>query len=287
MADIKPRYRFNRHMQNHGEEEDAELWLVSYADMMTLLFGFFVILFSMSVIDDKKLEEVSKQIAKTLGAKQDVNEQKTVKLDANISNPEEYMSALKTLGTLLNLGNSADIVVQRLESVGAVSGDAKAAKEILKDTLVGNKGVGNYFQFGDNSTFDLEISQINLPASEIFNSGSVKISDRGMDLLNEINQSLKKIDGLVKIEVIGHTDSSPIGNPGSFLGSNWVLSASRAAAVAEYLIAGGLDRKQISTSGKADTEPLFTEIDEKGKVNVENQLKNRRVQLIIQKRKAL
>jgi chemotaxis protein MotB len=83
-----------------------------------------------------------------------------------------------------------------------------------------------------------------------------------------------------KVEIVGHTDDSPILHPP--IDSNWDLSAIRSAHIARYLVEQGIDPKRIKATGRADSDPIAPNRNVDGTPNPENRSKNRRVQIKIE-----
>jgi hypothetical protein len=107
------------------EEHDNELWLVSYADMVTLLFGFFVILFSLSDLDDKKFDQMTARMAEAFKAN---DGKKSAETDAGVSTEARQLRALQMLVAMLNLGDSVDDAVPKIEKSFAEGKAVEGAK---------------------------------------------------------------------------------------------------------------------------------------------------------------
>jgi chemotaxis protein MotB len=114
--------------------------------------------------------------------------------------------------------------------------------------------------------------RVELQGELVFFPGSARISAAGMKALNQVAGVLKTTDAK-RIEVIGHSDSSPSGHKYE---DNWQLSAERARRVVAYLFEKGVDGKHMVASGYADTEPLDTA--DTG----DARRKNRRVEIFIE-----
>src|SRR3954469_3184543 len=95
-----------------GHEANEELWIVSYADMMTLLFGFFVILYSLSNVDDRKLSVVGKQLAAAFRGEVDHKDSKS---EVGMLMEARQIRALQLLIAMLSLGENMDQAVDNIE----------------------------------------------------------------------------------------------------------------------------------------------------------------------------
>ncbi len=259
--------------QNTSSNEENNLWVVSYADMMTLLFGFFVIIASLSKLDDEKVSSVGKELANAF------SETGSAQIDSNIG--ERQLRALQLLAAMANINGNIDEVVEKVENRAAQAENLDMAKEILKDDLQisDTKLVANL----SDQTNESKNVEIALPDSFLFVSGTAVLLPAAKSSIRKIAESLSKLKGLAGIEVTGHTDSQPPSS-NSLYPNNWALSSARAGAVAEELVRYGVDQKGLITRGMSSLEPLFPEKDANGKILSENQAKNRRVQIVLKKR---
>lgn len=220
------------------EEAEAEAWMVTYADVITLLLTLFVFLFSVSQIDNNKLSEIQKAIS---------------------------VGLLKRSGDdVVGKASKGDAVFEamkrKLQSVFERSNLGGQTKVILTD-----KGV-----------------KIELASSVIYSPGSADIRDEMKSAISQIADILKNSnipDYIVIVE--GHTDNNPI-NTAQFP-SNWELSSSRATNIVRFLIDNGIPNNQLRASGYGDTRPIAPNLNEDGQSIQENQAKNRRVEIYIEK----
>ncbi len=218
-------------------------WLAAFGDLMSLLLCFFVLLLSMSTMDAKKVAEAAASLNGALsvlegGTKVKVSperQQETTPMDEN----DETAQKLKTLKrTIIELN------------------EMSKAKEGSKATL---EEAENGFM-------------IRLPAKLLFKPGSAKIEDDDALLfLKRIALIIQKLPANMRVHVIGHTDDSkPFHSP---FHDNWELSAARAISVVKVLIKNHVEPKLLTACGKAEFEPIASNLTEAGKE------KNRRVEL--------
>ena len=138
------------------------------------------------------------------------------------------------------------------------------------------EGTANIEQKGDRIT-TLEIS-----STAFFSSGSATLSSSGKKILEDVAVNLKSDkfkDYQVTVE--GHTDDSPIRT--FQFPSNWELSTARASAVVHFFIDQGISARKLRAAGYADTFPLVPNEDALGKMIPENQARNRRVVIKLEK----
>ena len=126
------------------------------------------------------------------------------------------------------------------------------------------------------------VTTFSFDSTAFFGSGSATLSSSGEVILRDVVADLKSEkfkDYLVTVE--GHTDDAPIGT--SEFPSNWELSTARAAAVVRFFLDRGIPARRLRAAGYADTFPLVPNRDANGKAILENQAKNRRVVIALEK----
>lgn len=259
-------------------EEGEDLWIVSYADMVTLLFGFFVILYSFSTLDDKKFDQMGSKLAEAFKST-DATAKKTEAQAAEAENRQ--VKALRLVVSMLNLGEDLDKAVDRIERGQVTAQEIQNAKAIVAEKFDGNdldaKGAEEAKRRRSQPIVELA-----LPVAVLFTAGTDEIVPKSREKLRELARTLAEIDEIEEVEISGHTDSRPPGRRAPFT-SNWSLSAARAGAVAAVLIGGGINPEKIRASGMAHLQPLFPESDARGRPLLDNMEKNRRVQITVRK----
>lgn len=224
--------------RKHPEEEheNHERWLVSYADFITLLFAFFVVMYSVSRVDNKKLSQAAESVRWAL-----------------------HMAGNGGTGALPIFDgppSEGGCKVAPGTSSGSPSEQKKAIEDLRKRI---EKKV---LPFVMNRTGPASVSiavedgrrlVVRLAATEFFDPGRAALRPQVLPVLDAIAVELKDLDRPLRIE--GHTDDSPI-QGGRFHG-NWDLSAGRAATVTAYLQdAHTVPPAHLSAVGFADTKPV-------------------------------
>jgi chemotaxis protein MotB len=252
--------------QSHHEEEEPHVahdesnWLVSYADMMTLLFGFFVLMYSMSRVDSDKFAVVSQDLARYFGGK--------VQEDAGVKVATEDLK--KYLGTVMKeikeKGPSKEAVGD--VALGGASPTAEESKEDLpiEKALEINEGLSSLV--------------LKFKGSLLFNSGSAQLKPEFEKVINELGQKLLASQRIEEIKVEGHTDDSPIKS--MVFPTNWELSAARSTRIARQFEAVGVDSKLLVAEGFGSSRPDLPNRDPQGKPIKDNQAQNRRVVIKVQ-----
>ncbi|MBZ5610868.1 MAG: OmpA family protein [Acidobacteriia bacterium] len=236
-----------------------ERWLVSYADFITLLFAFFVVMFATSQTDKAKAQVVADSVKKALEG-------------------ESFKSVVASL-----LGGAIDAKgpgnAQR-HGPGGANLAVKSAPtpttpeiaELLPSLQVLSKQLEAEIKSGK-----LQISMgargltISFTQAALFPSGENEISKDTYSSIEKIATAIRHIPNPVRME--GHTDDVPIHT--SRFRSNWELSAARSIALLEMLTRFDVDRDRLSIAGYADTAPVDNNDTEQGRQ------KNRRVDIII------
>lgn len=263
--------------QTHKNHDEP--WIVSYADMMTLLFGFFVILNSFAVMDDRKFEEFGKQVADNLTGKP------TKPVDQkNLSEVDRQVKAFRVLLSLMNPSGGVEEQMRRIEQYSAARDSRKEMKALLVDGL--KDDVERLRASMPEGGVDPDsVIEVMLPEGTLFAPGRDDLLPDAATRLSGMAATIRGLGDIVSIEVVGHTDSSPPSATAHF-NSNWALSSARAGTVAAVLVRSGIARDIVSVRGLADLKPLYPERDARGAVIAKNQAKNRRVAIVLRRRPA-
>ncbi len=270
----------SKKLASRHHDENGELWLVSYADMMTLLFGFFVILYSFSQVDQERLSSFGKEIAEAFGSKKAEKGES----EGGVMSEARKQRALQLLVAVLNLG---DDVNQGVEKIEKMASEAQARSELAKAVTAKMKPLAKDELKGIDVTEpdELDSVRIGINAKLLFEGGSAELLPEAKVRLRAIAGEISPLRDVVGLEIIGHTDARPPGKSSKFQ-SNFQLSAARAAAVAGELQSAGLEGRQIKVIGMGGSLPLFPETSRDGKVNEANMARNRRVEILVRRMKA-
>ena len=227
-----------------NDDQHVDSWLISYADLITLLLCFFVIIVSMSNPQKERLEVATQSIRKEFGQ------------DQEIPKPL-YLSG----DDVLVLRPNAPIVGD-IEKVITASPELKAVANVTET---------------ESGTVVIE-----LKSSYFYESGSAEFKGEGKQILLELADRLGKPEyESFKISVEGHTDDAPIKT--ERYPSNWELSTARATNVVRFLIDKGFSPQRLKASGYADALPKLPNRDATGKAIPENQAQNRRIILTLER----
>lgn len=229
--------------QQHSEHENAERWLLTYADMITLLMAFFIMLYSMSQLDLQKFAAVAGAVRAQLGGTGVMNGARGVGNGATAQTGQNGIAPSMGYEVAAQLKSS---VQQELQSA------SDSAVSVSSDN-------------GD--------IKISLPASKAyFLPGRADLTPKTSSVLQAIARTLKRQPCHVRIE--GHTCNYPTHN--ALYPSNWELSSTRAMNAALYLVRHErLPADRVSFMGYADTRPLVPNTSDA------NRARNRRVEITL------
>jgi chemotaxis protein MotB len=251
MPDAKLRRRKSESHENH------ERWLISYADFITLLFAFFVVMFASSQADKGRAQQVSESVRQALEGK--------------------HMSAIlaAVLGGVPDKRGKGNAMLKGPGGVQEQRVDAKQERmaELLPSFEVLSRELKQEIEAGK-----IQVSMqarglvVSFTQAALFPSGGDEISPEAYNGLEKVARAIAKVPNPVRLE--GHTDAKPIRN--SRFKSNWELSAARSIALLDILADRfGLPRSRISIAGYADTAPVASNDTEEGRA------RNRRVDIVL------
>lgn len=255
------------------EEIKTDGWKDTFSDLMNLLLCFFVLLYSMSNVDEVKYAELVASLSNSFsifsGGAQAIGEGMLVSSGATqLNNLDEYIS---DMGKAQESENEEDPLAE-LEK--KQEEEQREKTEQLYSEVVG-EAEQKHLQDSVDVTIDdsYQYVMISLSGDLLFESGSAEIPSGAKKVLSRVGDILKNYsDKLIKIE--GHTDNVPI-NSAAYPSNLW-LSTARATKVLEYLSENkGLKRKNLEASGRGEVVPVADNSTAKGRA------RNRRVEIKI------
>jgi chemotaxis protein MotB len=229
------------------DNENHERWLISYADFITLLFAFFVVMYAVSVVNVGKYKVLSDALGDAFGGRGAANKINTsVEVEAL---PLSNIIAHRRAEAARRDRERLDLLARKLNSVLA--------------PLV-NSGKVRVTQTARGVTVEIN-------ASVLFDEGDAGLTGNARETLGAVAGLLK--DDTHAIEVEGHTDTTPIAN--AAFPSNWELSAVRASSVVRLFIENGVQEGRLAAVGRGANQPLASNGDPIGRA------RNRRVAVTI------
>lgn len=236
--------RKKKHIEEH---ENAERWLLTYADLITLLLAFFIMMYTFSKQDGQKYQEVS-----------------------------AHLKTIFAGGTGIAHKGSVSAATVPLDLISAESAKSNEIKKQIEQEI---KTMANANGLKDNlSVFSDERGiVIRIMDKAFFDEGKADLKDSAKKALDKIIPVVKQINNHVRVE--GHTDNVPINTNG--FKSNWELSVRRATEVVRHLIErGGVPPQRISATGYAEYRPIVNND------TAMNRALNRRIEIIVAKNQA-
>jgi len=238
-------------------------WVMTFADLMTLLMCFFVLLLSFAEMDILKFKQVAGSMKEAFGVQKMILSDRTESTQDFLDGQTSDTPLFEKVGDLDSLDPKA--LAKLVEEMQAEKTEAEALK--LAALLSEEIAAGSVEL---ESTTDRIIIRINEKAS--FPSGRATLRAGFVEVLDKIHTALAEVEGTVT--VAGHTDNRPIRT--KRFRSNWELSAGRAVSVVHALLRSGLlDSRRFLIEGHGDSQPL---VDND---TPENRARNRRVELVI------
>ncbi|TBL73037.1 flagellar motor protein [Paenibacillus thalictri] len=244
-----------RNKKKAAEHENNERWLITYADLITLLLIFFVIMYSMSKIDVAKYEVIAQVLNFTFQ-----------KADSPIPAGQGVVGGANLAKFKENGDKSRSDKMQE---------DLAEKEKRFADTL---EKIQEYIQ---QNNLETQISATNTPRGIavtlndlfLFDLGRADLKQASYPILNKLASLFPTLNTTISIE--GHTDNLPL-STGSVYKDNWGLSNERSLSVLRYFIYNAkLDPKKFVSTGYGDTRPV---VDND---TPENRAKNRRVEIVL------
>ncbi len=242
-----------RKRQRNNPEDNHERWLVSYADFITLMFAFFIVLYATSERNAKKTAEFEKSVRKFFVNVTGVTEVGGVK---NLSEAQKGNTQIKP--PLPMVKTSSDEAAQTMGEI-----------EVFLEEKLTERDRKNYLI---DLSYDIYGVRLALDASKLFADNSVKFEKQALRTLDTVSFLLKNLNGRVIVE--SHVDRLEK-RPKPF-NSDWKLSSSRSSQVVEYMIKRhGLDPSRLASMAHGSQRPLYPEGDARAP------FKNQRLEFLV------
>ena len=241
------------------QHENHERWLVSYADFITLLFAFFVVMFASSQTDKARAQAVAQAVQKAFDGKTMGIPPSVAKiLGGTVDDKGQGNAQMKGPGGAQHAKKESPPV----EVVELIPSLKRLSQELERELNAGR--------------LELKLEPrglvVSLRQSAFFPSGTDTIAPETYSIIQKLADVVRSLPNPVQIE--GHTDSIPIHN--ARFNSNWELSSARAIAMLDLLSNRfGVPENRLAVVGRADTAPVDTNDTEEGRA------RNRRVDLVI------
>lgn len=243
----------NKRRRSDDSSDNHERWLVSYADFITLLFAFFVVMYAVSSVNEGKYRVLSSSLVNAFKSNQSPS-----------SPPSSEFSPLQNQhpnqGDPIKL--TENMSVHKAKKQEKMKGMAKnilnALEPLVKDGQV---------RVTQNA---LGIS-VEINASVLFSPGQARLAESSSLTLQAIANQIKGHEHEIRVE--GHTDNLPIHTEN--YPSNWELSSARASSVIRLFVENGVEPHRLTAIGHGENKPI------EGNETLEGRKRNRRVTIMI------
>lgn len=234
----------------HEEPDNHDRWLVSYADFMTLLFAFFVVMYAISSLNEGKYRVLSNALTGAFGT--------VLVAGGEIPDIKKNQNSVINLLPIVKPKNTEPLKKEREKMTNVARDILTVLEPLVREGKVRvtqtSRGVA-----------------IEINASLLFAQGDAKLNLDSIQALKAIAEVLKIDNHAIQVE--GFTDNLPIKN--STFPSNWELSAVRASSVARLFMENGVDENRITAVGQGPKSPVGSND------SVEGRARNRRVTVTI------
>jgi chemotaxis protein MotB len=241
-------------------DTNHDRWMVSYADFITLLFAFFVVMYSISSVNEGKYKTLSDSLGEAFSNKEQ---------QGNEIDPIQ-IGTLPTTIQPIPLENPATVDVEKRREL---------SEEILKERRQLGQVSDQFEQvlapFIDDKLVSVKKHdywiELEMNSEMLFLSGEAELSKKAIPVLKKIVEVINSLPNMINIE--GHTDNVPIDN--LKFRSNWDLSSARATSVVHEFVKEGINPPRLSAIGYGEFHPIGDNKAESGR------FKNRRVVLVL------
>jgi chemotaxis protein MotB len=255
-----------RRRKAHAEDHPDERWLITYADVLTLMFVLFMVLFSISVVNTSKFELLKQSIQVAFnggvpsGGTSGLQGSGAAKDPSILDTPMGRIAPETPSAGGIDLARATDGQVVETGQLLAVqrSIDAQMASKGMAGTVTTSV---------DQRGLAIQIRTDGV----LFGSGQATLTPTGVRIITPIAAALRAIPNPIRVE--GHTDDVPIAT--SQFPSNWALSAVRGAAVVQDMQADGIPASRLQAAGFGDSVPIASNDTAAGRA------RNRRVAILV------
>lgn len=236
------------------ESDNTDRWMVSYADFVTLLFAFFVVMYAMSSVNEGKYRVLADTMTEAFKvAPKSPDPIQIGKENKVVSSSKPSIEVIKPIKILPKLQRTYEHEMKQIaETV------SKSVQPLIDQGLI-------------KVTRNKLWVEIEMNSKILFSSADSELEEEAFPALRALAGVLKKLPNSIDVE--GHTDNLPINN--ELFPSNWELSAARAASVVHLFTRYGVNPQRLSSIGYAEFRPVASNSTAEGRV------RNRRVKVVI------
>lgn len=253
-----------------GEHENAERWLLTYADMITLLVAFFIMLYAMSVMNVQKFQQLAISVRSGFGSSM-MNGEPSVLGNSGVSGmPSILANGRQPSEDGKSQSDSGFPTPQKDRAARQDAQNLDRAFEVMQ-AYIKKKHLENVMHV-DRAARGVVVTV--MTDKMLFARGEADLRPEEMGLLDKVAQVVNTVPNQIRVE--GHTDSLPIHT--ARFPSNWELSTTRATVVLRFFEKQGVASRRLEAAGYAEQHPLAPNDTE------ERRGANRRVEVVILRR---
>ena len=236
------------------ESENTDRWMVSYADFVTLLFAFFVVMYAISSVNEGKYRVLADTMTEAFKvAPKSPDPIQIGKENKVVSSSKPSNDIIKPIKVLPKSERTYEKEMKQIaETV------SKSVQPLIDKGLI---------KVNQNKLW----VEIEMNSKILFSSADSELEEDAFPALKALAGVLKTLPNSIDVE--GHTDNVPINN--DLYPSNWELSAARAASVVHLFTQYGVDPRRLSSIGYAEYRPIASNKTASGR------MRNRRVKIVI------
>ena len=261
--------RNRRNFDQQGDSDNHDRWLVSYADFITLLFAFFVVIYAISSVNEGKYRVLSGSLVSAFKRNAPDSKQPTEIISSSIEIEPELESELElepeTNPALIEIEEAPTVNEQEIERVvrqqemrGMASDIMHVLAPLVEDGRV-------------SVTQSVQGIAIEINASVLFSPGQALLAESSTQTLRAVAVVVQGHEHEIHVE--GHTDNMPIHT--LHFPSNWELSTARASSVVRLFIENGVDPRRLTALGYGENRQVASNDTPEGRT------RNRRVTIMI------
>lgn len=268
-----------RRRYDHHDEENHDRWLISYADFITLMFAFFVVMYSISSVSEGKYRVLSDSLAQIFDNTQGISNTTPTPINLPIKQSKPHELIEGTIQEEKIEGANEEILNEKTEAVEKIeeTNEPKKEKNRVKKSLgeIADDIRYELIPFIDDDLISVNNTnnkiEVEIKSEMLFTSGNARLKSEVIPVLSNLAVIFSTFNNPIQVE--GFTDNQPIKT--TAFPSNWELSAARAASVVHLLMRRGIEPQRMSATGYAEYKPIADNATKEGRQ------KNRRVMIII------
>lgn len=240
-----------RRNNSEFQSDNPDRWLVSYADFITLLFAFFIVMYAVSSVNEGKYQVLSHSLISAFK-----NDASSGQMAAMELTPIQLQQLKQNDG--IELLEPINKIQKREKMRGMAKSILEALEPLVRDGQV------RVTQSALGITVEIN-------ASVLFSPGQARLADNSSTALQAVARVIKNQEHEIRVE--GHTDNFPIHTEN--FPSNWELSTARASSVVRLFIEQGVDANRLTAIGYGENRPI------ESNETIEGRKRNRRVAIMI------